>query len=317
MSHEGLESEYRALKNVVSILRETNREYARATREKAAITAALRESEEKYRSLVENANDGITIIQDGLIKFVNLLLSEMTGYSSKSLTNSHFVNYVHPDERVKVAETHRRRMAGEKAPSRYESALVHRNGTKIDVEFNAALVMYEDRPAAIAIIRDITERKQAEAALRTAYDQSTVYARELKKQMQRYRRTEEEKKKLESRLLHAQKMQSIGTLAGSIAHDFNNVLMGIQGYASLIMNDLDETHPHYHLLRRLEDHVNSGAGFTRQLLGFARGGKYDVRPTNLNEIAEKSSSMFGRTKKEITVKARYGQDLWPVEVDQG
>jgi two-component system cell cycle sensor histidine kinase/response regulator CckA len=85
----------------------------------------------------------------------------------------------------------------------------------------------------------------------------------------------------------------------------------------LILNDLDETHPHYHWVKRIEDQVKSGAGLTRQLLGFALGGKYDVRLTDINEIVKKSSSMFGRTKKEITIKEKYEQDLWTVEVDQG
>ncbi|RLB82714.1 MAG: hypothetical protein DRH17_04950 [Deltaproteobacteria bacterium] len=124
-------------------------------------------------------------------------------------------------------------------------------------------------------------------------------------------------KRLEAQLLQAQKMESIGTLAGGVAHDFNNLLMGIQGYASLILKDLDSTHPHYQWLRRIENHVKSGAGLTRQLLGFARGGKCEVKPTDINEIVKKSSSMFGRTKKEITIREKYEQDVWTVEVDQG
>ena len=165
-----------------------------------------------------------------------------------------------------------------------------------------------------ALIRD---RKRAHEALQTAYDQAIIYAKELKKKIGEHKRAEEEKKKLEVQLLQAQKMESIGTLAGGVAHDFNNLLMGIQGYASLMLNDLHETHPHYRWTKRIEDLVGSGAGLTNQLLGFARGGKYDVRPTDINEVVKKSSNMFGRTRKEITIEGTYEQDLWTVEIDRG
>jgi len=128
---------------------------------------------------------------------------------------------------------------------------------------------------------------------------------------------EEDRKKLETQLYQAQRMESIGTLAGGVAHDFNNLLMGIQGYASLILKDLDVAQPQYNWVRRIEDQVKRGAELTRQLLGFARGGKYDVKPTDINELVRKSSSMFRRTKKEITIKAEYEQNIWTVEVDQG
>ena len=128
---------------------------------------------------------------------------------------------------------------------------------------------------------------------------------------------EEEKKMLESQLQHAKKMEAIGTLAGGIAHDFNNLLMGIQGYDSLMLMDIDPTHPHYEMLKGIEQLIRSGANLTRQLLGFARGGKYEEKPTDLNEIIRKSSAMFARTKKEITIRRKYQKGIWTVEADQG
>jgi PAS domain S-box-containing protein len=125
-----------------------------------------------------------------------------------------------------------------------------------------------------------------------------------------------ESKGLEAQLQHAQRMEAIGTLAGGIAHDFNNVLMGIQGHTSLMLLHIDSDHPHFGHITGVEDMVHRGAELTRQLLGFARGGKYEVKVTNLNELVEKSSEMFGRTRKEITVGKRYQQGIWPVEVDR-
>jgi two-component system cell cycle sensor histidine kinase/response regulator CckA len=126
-----------------------------------------------------------------------------------------------------------------------------------------------------------------------------------------------DRKRLEAQLIQAQKMEAIGTLAGGIAHDFNNLLMGIQGYASIMMLELDTGHPHYERLKRIEEQVRSAADLTRQLLGFARGGRYEMRPLDMNTILKKSSSMFGRTKKELIIHGKYEKDLRTVEADQG
>ncbi len=126
-----------------------------------------------------------------------------------------------------------------------------------------------------------------------------------------------ESKRLEAQFHQAQKLESVATLAGGVAHDFNNLLMGIRGYNSLMLKDLDPTNPHYDKLMRIESLVKSGADLTKQLLGFARKGKYDVTPTNLNEIVRQSSEMFGRTRKEIIIRGKYEEGLWTVEADRG
>lgn len=86
---------------------------------------------------------------------------------------------------------------------------------------------------------------------------------------------------------------------------------------SLMLMETDPRHSHYEKLRSIEEQVKSGAGLTRQLLGFARGGKYEIKPAYLNDILEKTSSMFGRTKKEIRIQRFFQKDLWPVELDRG
>ncbi|MCK5545205.1 MAG: PAS domain-containing protein [Desulfobulbaceae bacterium] len=126
-----------------------------------------------------------------------------------------------------------------------------------------------------------------------------------------------EAKRFEIQLQQAQKMEAIGTLAGGIAHDFNNLLMGIQGHASLMLLNVDSGHAHFGHLKGIEASVERAAYLTRQLLGFARGGKYEVKSTDLNLLIEKNSDMFGRTKKEIRIHKKYEKKIWPVELDQG
>ncbi len=129
--------------------------------------------------------------------------------------------------------------------------------------------------------------------------------------------TEREKRQLQERLQQSQKMEAIGTLAGGIAHDFNNLLMGIQGRTSLILLDLASNDPHHEHLKSIEAYVQSATGLTRQLLGFARGGKYEPKPTDINRLVDDSANLFGRTKKEIRIHKKLPSDLWPVEVDRG
>jgi nitrogen-specific signal transduction histidine kinase/CheY-like chemotaxis protein len=124
-----------------------------------------------------------------------------------------------------------------------------------------------------------------------------------------------DRKRLESQLLQAQKMKAIGTLAGGIAHDFNNLLMGIEGHTSLMFLDVDADHPHFKNIKGIGDMVKRGANLTKQLLGFARGSKSEIRPTDLNELIQKSSEMFGRTKKEIRTHREGEEDVWTVAVD--
>ena len=126
-----------------------------------------------------------------------------------------------------------------------------------------------------------------------------------------------EKKAMEDQLLRSQKMEAIGTLAGGIAHDFNNLLMGILGNVSLMLMHMEEGHPFHERLKSMEEYVQRGSELTRQLLGFARGGKYEVRTTPLGEFVRKSAEMFGRTKKEIHIHHRTAENLWPVDVDRG
>jgi PAS domain S-box-containing protein len=126
-----------------------------------------------------------------------------------------------------------------------------------------------------------------------------------------------DKKRMEAKLQQAQKMEAVGTLAGGIAHDFNNLLMAIQGTVSLILFNMDPTHPLYDKINSIEKQVESGSRLTKQLLGYARKGKYEVKPIKLNQLVEETAETFGRTRKEITIHLELADNIFTTEVDEG
>ena len=241
---------------------------------------ALRESEEKYRLLVETANDAIFIVQDQKIKFPNPTAIEMARHLGFDVERTPFLSHIHPEDRKMVIERHKKRVKGKKVPNTYTFRIIGSDGEVLWVELNAVLITWEGKRATLNFLRDITQQK-----------------------------------KLEIQLQEARRMEALGTLARGIAHDFNNLLMGIQGRTSLMLMDTDFGHPYYEDLKGIEDIVRSAADMTKQLLGFARSGKYEVKPTDMNEVIQKSAQMFGRTKREIKIHTKYQENIWSVEAD--
>ncbi len=244
---------------------------------------ALRESEELYRLLVENAGDGIFIAQEGKVLFANMRAVEMAGYERASdVVDRSMLDFIYPEDHEMVRDRHVRRLRGEAVPGTYSLRMRRRDNQPFWTQLNTVLISWKGRPATLNFIRDIAELKKREE---------------------------------ESAL--AERMRSIGTLAGGIAHDFNNILMGIQGNVSLLLLHLDPASPLRERLENIERSVACGAELTSQILGFARGGKYQLLPTDVNGLIRLGVQMFGRTRKEIVVHAHYADGLPPVEVDRG
>lgn len=130
-------------------------------------------------------------------------------------------------------------------------------------------------------------------------------------------RVEKGRAELESKFREAQKMEAIGRLAGGIAHDFNNLLMGIQGNVSLMQLNRRAPHSSIEKLKNIEKYVIRGSDLTKQLLGFARRGKYQVNATNLNALIAESVTLFGRTNKEVAIRLELDSKLCLVEIDRG
>ena len=144
--------------------------------ERKRMEEVLRESEAKYSALVENSRDGIVILQDGVMKFVNTASLEIVGYTPEELLGIDFLKMVTPEDREMVMKRYADRMAGKEVPSIYEIALIRKDGITVPVEVNATFINYEGRPADLVVIRDITERKRAEEELRRSNQELEHFA---------------------------------------------------------------------------------------------------------------------------------------------
>jgi len=252
---------------------------------------ASQESELWVRNIFKSLNESVFVITpDRIFLDMNEAAQKMFGYTKKELLNvSSEIVHVDHEHHLKFGKK-MKEVIHKGEITDFQFKMRRKNGGIFPSEHTASLMAdKEGNPIGIvSVIRDLSEQKKMG----------------------------EEKTKLEAQLQQAQKMEAIGTLAGGIAHDFNNLLMGIQGHTSLMLIKIDPSHPHFRHLMGIEDNVKSAADLTRQLLGFARGGKYEVKPVNLNSIVNDSSEIFGRTKKEITIHREVQKELWTVEVDQ-
>ena len=260
--------------------------------EHKAAREALKQTGKRYRNILESIEEGYFEVDlKGNFTFFNDQVCEIIGYPREELMGMNNRQYTSPATAQKMYQTFNRMFKSGKSAKITNYEIIRKDGTRKTLEVSAALMRNsEGAPIGFrGVLRDVTDRIQAD----------------------------KDKKRLESQVQHAQKMEAIGTLAGGIAHDFNNLLMGFQGNISLMLMDLVEDHPHCEFLHNMERYVKRGSELTRQILGFARGGKYQVKTTLLNDLINKSADMFRRTKKEITIHKKYQDGLWSVEVDQG
>ena len=254
--------------------------------------AQLQDSENKYRTIIESMEEGYFEVDlQGTLTFVNGSLCRMADRTAAKLIgmNNRDLTHKQSADRLSHAFNHIY-LTGESQPvSNY--AIARPDETEVILELSASLIRdQKGEPTGFRVVgRDVSERL----------------------------RVEREKRRLEAQLQQAQKMEAVGTLASGIAHDFNNIMMGILGNASLMLARIESDHAHYEKLKNIEKYIQSGAELTKQLLGFARGGKYNVKTTALGELVLQSAQMFGRTKKEIRIHTSHLRDTWPVDVDRG
>ncbi|CAB5115025.1 hypothetical protein D3OALGA1CA_2675 [Olavius algarvensis associated proteobacterium Delta 3] len=243
-----------------------------------AITKELINWTRHLNIILNNMSEGILELSPaGVIIYANPTAVSLIGRPEEELLGKHFAEIFSSGDQEIVREYLQHQAI--RKPRTLTEASVQLNGHFILL--NLLPVQGEYGNTIVAILKDVTEKRQIEAQLQ-----------------------------------HAMKMEAIGTLAGGIAHDFNNLLMGIQGNVSVLLLDVNISHPHYEYLQRIGKIVKSGAKLTEQLLGYARKVEFEVKPVDVNRLITETSEIFSRTKKEITIDRDLVEDLYPVEADR-
>ena len=283
LSNRKLEKAFNKVQEKTTDLFKSNRELQNEVKERRRIEKALRDSEFFLDSIIESIQNGISVLDvDLTIRHINSVMTNWYGETTSLIGKKCHECFHNSSMPCDPCPTLRCLTTGNT-----EVEIVRGpSGTSLEwLELFSYPISDRDSgmiTGVVEFVRDITERK-----------------------------------KMESQLSQAERMDSIGRLAGGVAHDFNNILMGVQGRVSLMLAECDSTNPFNEHLQSIEIYVQSATELTRQLLGFARGGKYEIKALNINHLIDQNIDMFSRTRKELLVNKEYQDKIWATEVDEG
>lgn len=243
---------------------------------------ALRESEEKYRNLVERAHDGICILQNTEIKYLNTQLASMCGYHPDDVLDTEFAVYVHADEVEFITDQYERHMSGAEPTQHYESALMHRDGHRIEVEVNAGLIRYDGQRASLVFVRDITARKEAERALRER----------------------------DETLAHVSRLTTMGEMVAGIAHEINQPLYAIGNYATacarvLDSNGVEKADKLGEWTKQIAQQASRAGSILRRLADFSRKSSSRLTVVDLNQLVTESAELVNVDAKRYQIQTTY------------
>ena len=258
--------------------------------ERKVTETTLRELKELHESIVQTMNEGIVLTDtDGRVTFINAELAALLGRTPEELAGRSWLEFVSPDHQGRARAADARRVAGKK--DRYEIELQRRDGTRIPVLVSGTprLDSLTGRFAGcLAVFTDLGDQKRAE----------------------------QERQRLQDQLYQAQKMESVGRLAGGVAHDYNNMLGVIIGYAEMALDRISAEDPLRGDLMEILQAARHSADITRQLLGFARKQPINPRILDLNDTVEGMLRMLRRLiGEDIELSWRPSAGLWPVKMD--
>ncbi|MFH0822421.1 MAG: PAS domain S-box protein [Pseudomonadota bacterium] len=256
---------------------------ARDISERKQAEAALKESEEKYRLVVDRGSDLIVIAQEGKLKFVNARARDVTGYTEGELVQGDFARIISPPDRPTAREVYAKKLAGDSEPRAFSCRFTHKDGMLKWAEIKPVAISWEGKPALLCFISDVTVERT-----------------------------------MEEELLRMQKLDSLGILAGGIAHDFNNILTAILGNISVarVNLSLGTTETLGRRLAEAEKACLAAQGLTQQLLTFSKGGAPVKRLCDLGSLVREASS-FALRGSNVRPEFAVQHDLWPVNADSG
>jgi len=251
--------------------------------EKKKLEKQLHDSELMYRGIVETAKEIIFRTDTNLnLAFLNNAWNSINQYSTNESININIITFIHNEDKDNTTQMFLRCLAGYKIND-FETRFIAKNGTIKNTLISATIILDEsgEITGIQGLIADISERKN-----------------------------------LEQQLLQAQKMESIGMLAGGIAHDFNNLLAGVLGYASFMKKQITSEDKFYKYIDIIEQSAHRASTLTQQLLAFARGGKYQVKPININRIIIETIKLLERSiDKSITIEKALEVGLYTIKAD--
>ncbi len=255
----------------------------------------LRASEKRFRFMVQNSPDMIyTLDARGRFTFINNAAEKLFGYRSTDLVGRSYQTMLYETDLDKACWRFNERRTGKRATTAFEVRL--KPGPRKESEIGRLSDFAVAELNATGVYRRDGTRKELIGTYGVARDKTF-------------------RKILETQLLQAKKIEALGNLAGGIAHDFNNLLMGIQGIVSLMLFKVEAGNPFISQLKTVEQYIQDGAGLTRQLLTFVRGGALEIQPTDVNTLLQKQNQLFGRTRKAIRITEKLVPNVLPIEAD--
>lgn len=246
---------------------------------------------ERYRAFVEGVREGCFEVDlKGNITFCNDAACRLFGYSTEQFMGMNNRNYTTFETARRIYQIFNRIFRTGQPEFFYDYEVRRGDGQLCYLDVNVTLIKDEQgKPVGFrGVCKDVTERKHREA----------------------------EKERLATLLNQAQRLEAIGTLAGGVAHNFNNLLMSIQGFVSLIFLDIQKGHPHYNRLKTIEDLITRGAELTTKLLGYARHGRYATQPTPVRDVLSAAVAWLKSGQNQVQVIIDIPEAIWPVAADR-